>query len=310
VVIGLAALLSLRASFEGEFVHGRLEYTGPADAASSNEFGMLLAAMCPLLLPFLLKGRWYERVFAAAALVLFLHALVMCNSRGALVAFAGAAVYGLYATRGRMRLIVAGACVVAAAATLYLASEYFVQRMSSLWSTNLSSEEAVNDLSTGRVAIFRYGLAMARDHPFGAGPDGFRALSRFYMPAENLTVHPGALYGVRAAHNSYLQVLVEQGILGLLVFLWICVAAFGSLHRAIRTVRETGCADGFLGLTVLGLGMSVVASLVGGVFGAQVYYEFFWWQVALSAVGASIVQDQVGSKMPRTCAAGNVLARV
>lgn len=60
-VVALAALLSFQAVFEGNRQHGRLENFGPSDAMSSNEFGMLLAAVIPLILPFVLKGRWYER---------------------------------------------------------------------------------------------------------------------------------------------------------------------------------------------------------------------------------------------------------
>ncbi|MCU7923843.1 MAG: O-antigen ligase family protein, partial [Candidatus Thiodiazotropha sp. (ex Dulcina madagascariensis)] len=169
----------------------------------------------------------------------------------------------------------------------------------SLWTSSTQSEDALNELSTGRVAIWMYGLEMAKDHPLGVGPEGFRELSRFYMPEENLTVHPGAEYGVRAAHNSYLQVLVEQGVLGLIVYMIICFYTLFLLIDSAKQIKKSGISGSFLDLLIVVLNISFVVSLMGGMFGSQVYYEFFWWQVVISLVAHSMTKQIISEKVEK-----------
>ncbi len=290
VIIGLAGYLSLKAYTEGKRIHARLENIGPADAFSSNEFGVLLASIIPLTLPFLLRGKWYERAICILALPFLLNAFILSNSRGAFVSFIFGIIYVFcFIANKKIKkyLLIAGLCAVPI--MFYLADQYFIERMSSLWRSDLSTEESVNEISTGRIAIFKYGLSMAKDHPLGVGPNGFRELSRFYMPEEMLTFHPGAEYGVRAAHNSYLQVLVEQGYLGLCIFLIICFYTMYLLFVGAKKLKQLDRPATFIDLYLVSLNMSFAVSMMGGMFGAQVYYEFFWWQIALSVVLYSFI---------------------
>ncbi len=83
---------------------------------------------------------------------------------------------------------------------LYLADTSFLERSKSI---KTSIEK---DGGTGRFDIWKHGLEMAKDHPFGVGGGGFEYLSSQYMPPELLTRG-----NVRASHNTYLLILVEQG---------------------------------------------------------------------------------------------------
>jgi len=70
-----------------------------------------------------------------------------------------------------------------------------------------------DDFGTNRVYIWRNALTVVPDNPLiGTGPDTFLAV----FP-EEAQMHYGALYD--KAHNEYLQILVCQGILGLLCYL-------------------------------------------------------------------------------------------
>ncbi|MCU7919610.1 MAG: O-antigen ligase family protein [Candidatus Thiodiazotropha sp. (ex Epidulcina cf. delphinae)] len=300
VIIALAGSLSIKAYTEGEQIHGRLENIGPGDAFSSNEFGILLASIIPLILPYLLKGKRYERVISLIALVFTLNAFILCNSRGAFVSLIFGIFYAfILVANKKIRRYIIIAAIAVIPVFIYLTDENFANRISSLWTSSTQSEDALNELSTGRVAIWMYGLEMAKDHPLGVGPEGFRELSRFYMPEENLTVHPGAEHGVRAAHNSYLQVLVEQGVLGLIVYMIICFYTLFLLIDSAKQIKKSGISGSFLDLLIVALNISFVVSLMGGMFGSQVYYEFFWWQVVISLVAHSMTKQIISEKVEK-----------
>lgn len=76
-----------------------------------------------------------------------------------------------------------------------------------------------------RVQIWRFGwLAFLRTPFFGSGIGSFRWAS-------------GSLYN---AHNTYLEVSVEQGIVGLLIILGLIVGALARLRHAARAERVAG----------------------------------------------------------------------
>lgn len=293
-IIVLIGHLSVKAYTEGKRVHARLENIGANDTIGSNEFGLLLAGVIPLLIPFMLQGKRYEKLTSILLLPFILNAFILCNSRGAGVALAGGLIYTalLIADKNlRRKIIVSVICLIPL--FLYLSDAEYLARISSLWTTEEArqNEVVMNELSSGRVEIWKYGMRMVKDHPMGAGPNSFKDLARFYMPPEILTYHPGAEYGIRAAHNTYLQVLVEQGYLGLLIWVIMCIHTMFLLWSGARKLNRLGISNTFMGLTMAAMNISFVCTLVGGLVGSRVYYEFFWWQVALSVVAYSFVLE-------------------
>lgn len=291
-IILLSAYLSLNAYLYGKRIHGRLENIGAADSISSNLFGLLLAGVIPLIIPFLFSGKRYERILCLLSVPFIFNALVLCNSRGAFVALAGgflSAFIFLADNKLRKRMMIVG--VVLIGLFIYLADQEMIDRISSL----LQAKEAVEDdqqantLSSGRLEIWSYGLQMVGDHPFGAGPGGFKQLAKDYLPAEILTVHNEGESGVRGAHNSYLLVLVEQGPLGLLLWFLLCFGTWVKIFKASVILKSKTETDPFWNYAVISMGISFITTILGGMFTSRVYYEFFWWQVAMVVVLSSFV---------------------
>jgi hypothetical protein len=46
----------------------------------------------------------------------------------------------------------------------------------------------------------------------------------------------------------------------------------------------------FVGFMLFSLNVSFLTILIGGSLTSRVYYEFFWWQIALSMIGYSFVK--------------------
>jgi O-antigen ligase len=92
-----------------------------------------------------------------------------------------------------------------------------------------------------------------RAHPFlGAGPDNFHLIYGEYagLPHFDTRVH---------TNNMYLEMLVGGGILGGLAFAWLCVCAFITFVRAVRSAgpdvaaAAAGVAAGGAAIAVHGL---------------------------------------------------------
>lgn len=80
---------------------------------------------------------------------------------------------------------------------------------------------------TSRMDIFRWGWEIFKDHPLlGTGGGGYNALYHQYQEY---------LHWTREAHNHYIQVLVEAGLLGLISFISIWGYLLSGLWRKGRT---------------------------------------------------------------------------
>jgi putative inorganic carbon (hco3(-)) transporter len=299
-MIVLTGNLGVNAWTFGKRVNDRLEGIGTMDAFGANEFGLLLASVMPFIAVLLINGRKIERILCLLATPFILNAFILCNSRGAAVALVIATVLSavVFADK-RIRRGLIGLTLAAIPVLLYLMDDAYLERISTLLGGNEASvsvygepEEDLNDLSSGRIAIWNYGMEMAKDHPLGAGPDGFRDLAHVYMPPEILVEKGGVGYARRAAHNTYLQVVVEQGVAGLAVFFIMCVSLVLTLRRSFKAVQKLDQLNPFWRNLVFAMGVSFLTSLAGGLVTNRIYYEFFWWQIALVVVIASLAQRE------------------
>jgi len=296
VIIVYASKLGLTALSEGKYQRGRLENIGPLDAHSSNEFGVFLAAIIPFTVPFIIKGRMFEKIIVIISLPIILNAFSLCSSRGAFVSLVFSVMYVLFfASDKRIKKIIFFSCIFILPILMLISGPVFRSRIASLWeSPDVEAGDSLVHLSAGRTGIWIHGMKMIKDYPYGTGPEGFRALSRFYIPKELLSYRNSKTgYGSVSAHNSYLQIVVEQGYLGLLIYLVICLGILWTLYKSARRLkrRKVELPEPLIGLFIVSLNMSFAVSLCGNMFGAQVYYEFFWWQVALSIASVSILKN-------------------
>jgi O-antigen ligase len=109
-----------------------------------------------------------------------------------------------------------------------------------------------------RLAMWQGGLAIARDHWLtGIGPGRVEQVYPRYAPPEAIRRERGHL------HNSPLQILVERGVPGLVLWLWIFAEFFVRAARALRDVPPDATEDRSL---VVGATSAVAAFLVAGLF--------------------------------------------
>ena len=219
---------------------------GAAGYAAVGFFSSYLTFGHVLLLPLggaaaaAAAGAWAALAGAAAMVA----ALVFSTARGAwLAAVAMAVVLGLL-TRSRRVLAILGGLAVLGAGVLIASPDLRVQV------PPLASAGGVN---AHRLAIYRANLDVVHAHPvFGLGFGRYRAAAKpYYEP------HPMADRRSHA-HNNFLQMAAEAGLLGAAAFAFLFAVVLrrglAALPRAgTRWARACGAVLGLVGFLVGGL---------------------------------------------------------
>ena len=187
-------------------------------------------------------------------------ALILTASRGAWIGLAAGAaaalVAGLLGRRLASRSAALGATLVI---FVLLAAGMFAVFSSPAIAARLGS---VGGSAIGRGILWRDMLAQIGDYPFtGSGLAATMMVDATYFRL----LHVGY---ISHAHNLFLQLAIEQGLIGLAAFVGILAAAFYALFRAAGAVRVEGGAIRLFALAGI---TSLVAQCVHGLVDTGVY---------------------------------------
>lgn len=208
--------------------------------AAGSVLAMVLLAGCGLLVE---SPRW--RTLSPIALAVVGAGLWISGSRTALAALAivvcGGLLFEAIRRRGRARWIAVAATAAVLVAGLGAAVRYPAVR-------NVSASTAIG----ARAFLARIGVEMWRTSPvLGIG------IGRFWAESSNFG-GPDRLFGIvnENAHNNFLQVLAEQGIVGLLALVVALAAVFmaPASRAAVRSALGRFLAAGLVVFMLTWLG--------------------------------------------------------
>ncbi|MGI6656357.1 MAG: O-antigen ligase family protein [Desulfobulbus sp.] len=266
------------------FGGGRLDGVGLADANDANMFAALLLLIIPFLLQFLLNGSRRERIVSAVTFVMVVNAFMMCGSRGGFVGlFVEMLVFALL-TINRKNFVKFTALMCAVLACLFvLIDPDYKARLLSLGEA--TQEGTATELSSGRADIWKSGIKMLHDYPMGTGGGGFMALSPYYLE-EGLIEQS---VGRRASHNTYLLILVEEGYVGMMIylcFLLVSCKALLDIRREIKRKQENELSKEqiFIHAQAVALLSSLVGFMGSSFFIDRIYFECIYIFAALAEV--------------------------
>lgn len=142
-----------------------------------------------------------------------------------------------------------------------------------------------------RFGIWNIGMEMIKDKPFfGHGINTFMRVFQAYR---------GSFAAPTYAHNCYIQLAAETGIVGFVCFVWIVIKIFG---EALRTIRVNFAQGGdHLKALVLAFSSGVFAFLVHSFFDTQFYSlqlsVYLWFMVGMLVAVCKISDAQNLVKM-------------
>ena len=248
-------------------VYDATRATGTVNEA--NDFAGYLVLIGPLALAvgLTLRNRW-ALIAGGAGTVLFGAALVATLSRSGWLGITVAVLtLAILIPQRRRQIAVIGGCVIGVLLIGGLAGP-IADRLG-----NHAGSSPV-DTFLARVPIWGAAISMFIAHPiFGVGLDNFQNFIDSYNPD----------LGVNQAHNLFLNMAAERGLLGFLTFVGLTVMILKSLVTAFWS------ASGFLYRLVVA---GVIGSFLGFFAHSQFdvsYYDYkillmFWFLVGLAAV--------------------------
>jgi probable O-glycosylation ligase (exosortase A-associated) len=274
---------------------GRLEDTGPADTGGDgNATAAILVTAMPLLLFYLWKGKWWQRLMSVVCLAFVMDTLVLINSRGSFLALVLSLGYLLVkgvmlasetSRKDRVKIF---AIVMAGAIFFFsLTDDIFWSRMATIIT---ESEEEYG--GGGRKYFWLKTFDLVATYPFGVGGWGYQYLSPEFIPEDFLVKGGGSGPGRRAVHSTYFQCLAEYGFLGAIVFAGILLSTFRFLKRTRMHVRRNGNLFAFY--QAIALESSLIAYLTAAVFLSLLYPEILYWLILFAACMGNIhmLQDK------------------
>lgn len=255
-------------SLSGFSPHGILEYRLPSVYYNPLIFAETLILTMPLLfvasISRLFPVIW--RKFALLVLLISLFALMLTYSRGAAVALA-ASTSLLFIKEVRIRRLAYKAIpfiVLALILQWGLISSIFMRRLPTMQYLSEPSNAI-----TERLNGWQSSLTMISDRPLtGVGLGMFKYNYPQYMISE-------AILQLESAHNLYLNIAVEMGILGLIFFLII----LGIIIK--RAIFLTKSKDPFIKDISLGLLASAAGYSVLVFFGAEFVHKHMFTNMLL-----------------------------
>ena len=138
-----------------------------------------------------------------------------------------------------------------------------------------------------RIATWKLSILMIKDHLLlgsGIGTYKYNTLkyqAEFFEQGENRSLYP---YGFAdKAHNEYLQLWAEMGIIGLGIFVWLIISYFNFGFKLLKRIK-----DNYKQGIIIGLMGGILAVLVDSIFGFPLHLAstvvLFWIAIGLTRV--------------------------
>ena len=258
-----------------------------SDSYDPNDLAYVLVSTLPLALAFTLTAKTKaKRLLYAGVCTVLLVALLLTSSRGGLFGLVASLAMLVLAplrrpqpgkSRNRIVLPIVGLVCVSIVVWAYLPTETR-DRLSSV--LQLSSDYNLDTTNKdSRSAIWERGFAAALQRPAGYGVGTFQMVD----------MRMGGRF--RAPHNSYLEVLVELGFLGLLLFIRMYVLCWRGLRRVRQSLLALAPSEEHDQMLVFArmLQVALVGNAVSGFFLSMSYSVILWVLIAAVIVCVSLV---------------------
>jgi putative inorganic carbon (HCO3(-)) transporter len=211
------------------------------------------------------------RLLLIGCTVLCLAGVVLTFSRGGLVALGAALLVAPFLARRR-------AATIAAAVVVIICIIGFI--------TTLAPQDAREHLTkadggSGRTDIWKIGGRMVEANPVvGVGVGNFQTSMIHYQLVPGAAIDRTDLAdNPSVAHNSYLEVLAEGGVIGLALFLGVLAVALSAATKATRRFLRDGRSD--LAVIAGAVVVALFSLLASDFFISEQFSKQLWLLIAL-----------------------------
>jgi len=216
-----AAIIATLGVYEAGFV----TRASVSDLQDPNHFARALSVALILTVYLTCKYRSYQRYLYFISSFLLAGGVLLSGSRGAwLAVLASAAAAALY-TKSKILKI---ALITTLMTVILLCNSVALRTMPPLITERVVSMTELADRGSGRLDIWMVGVEMVKKNwPAGVGINSFITAYNDYLLKTSDEIRDRGV--MRDAHNSFLCILAELGLLGLLLFCMFWLVAWKSV---------------------------------------------------------------------------------
>ncbi|MBN1493546.1 MAG: O-antigen ligase family protein [Candidatus Omnitrophica bacterium] len=281
-------LLSLQ-GMNFEYKQGVSHLFGVGQFAHYNSLGGITASNLSFMIQWFL---FTKNILFKILLLLFsaigIRVIILTGSRtayvGALVLALLAIFFGKYRIRNLIIVSVLGIIIYS-----FMPDQYRDRFISIKQSVDVVEGEKINDSMYTRWQIIKDAWGVFLKYPIvGCGLDSFYQLR-------------GKIYGRwQQSHNLYLQILTNLGIFGMVAFLYLLRTLFQYIVYTKNRLIMVGRHKSFTWHVLIGCQMFIIMRLAVGMFGHDLF-ENYWWLISGIVMACySIVEKQSADSEERT----------
>lgn len=248
-----------------------------------NDMALIIVVALPFVAFFISENKGLKRLALILTIPLLLYAFVATASRGGFIGLVVVSGLILFKGSGKKKLMPKVMFLVPLGMILiHTATPEFWDRMSTIWfgdDYNLHSE-------FGRKHIWKRGVVMMFNNPlFGVGPGCFdTAMGLLYSKTL------GGMAWRFTAHNSFVLVGAELGVLALLLFVALFYRNIRSLRRVQKEARRNTELARYIWLAN-SLEVGLWGFVVCGFFLSQAYHATPYFLIALAVAFRNAVKS-------------------
>jgi O-antigen ligase len=267
ILVIAATFFSIFGLWQGDTAKGRF-FIRDSRMFDSNDIAFVELSLLPFALSLLLgQFRLISKTIALIGVICGVLLLLYTGSRGGFLGFVAFTLLFFALRMGPLKKVYKGILLAVLAAAITLNAEKInVERYLTL--TDLSEDYNLSD-QFGRKEIWTKGAQIFLNDPLtGVG------VANFAMAIGHKRLEENLIPKWQGAHNSFVQITAELGIVGITTFLWLIVLSLRTLNRLRRQARLSGASKDltmFAAMLLAGSG----GLLVGAFFLTMGYSLFF-----------------------------------
>jgi O-antigen ligase len=260
-----------------QYFGGRFEGFGGPDINEANSGALQVVTGISAAAAMFLAGSRRQKIVLFLIVPLIVNALVATQSRSGFLALVIAGLVFNFLAPKRYVARVRVLSVLALTLFVLVTNPVYWSRMGTI--THLGEKVTGVDTGAARVAVLDAQWSMFAEHPMGCGHRCTATLSPQYLDAVYLVRTGDEL--ARSSHNTFMTMLVEQGIFGAVFYI---VAAVWVGRRIVALRRSLSGRDDFLASIYPAVAASLIAVFVGDMFVDYLKLEVRVWFLAFLMV--------------------------
>jgi hypothetical protein len=265
-----------------------------------NDFAYVLLGFLPLVITFGIVSKGVKRLLYVGTACAMTAAVLLTQSRGGFLGLIFEIIAMTFALpvawRGQLQFHTSRPRILARVVLLAIVGvigwqslpEGTRDRLASVaeLGSDYNANASDSGPSAGRLAIWAHNLPLALNRPWGYGAGAFETVDGRFGGGR-----------FRAPHNTFLQALIELGVLGFALFLAVIFSSLRWLHVP-TTMRPEHLALPLDEPRAFSraLGIGLVGLCITGFFLSELYANVFWTLVTLSCAVGIVRRMPIGAR--------------